>query len=197
MATMSTRREDLIQEMEKPTRMHPHKFILWLFIVSIVMIFASLTSAYIVRQAEGNWVNFQMPQIFYYSSAIILISSVLMHWAIMNAKANNIPQLRLSIVLTTLFGGAFLVMQYIGWGQLQDMGILFDGNVSGSFFYVLVGVHAFHLVSGMVFLLIMLISAFRYKVHSKQMTKIEMCATYWHFLDGLWLYLFLFLLFNM
>jgi len=196
MAVMSTQRTDMADEMDKPTRMHPHKFILYLFIVSILMIFASLTSAYIVRKGEGNWVNFQMPSIFYYSSVVILISSILMQWAVSNARANNIAMLRISMVLTAFFGTAFLVMQYLGWQDLQAMGIEFDGNVSGSFFYVLVGVHAFHLISGMVFLMIMLGAALSYKVHSKQMTKIEMCATYWHFLDALWFYLFVFLLFS-
>ena len=194
---MNTRQTELRQELERPTRMHPHKFVMWLFIVSIVMIFASLTSAYIVRQGEGEWMNFEMPSIFYYSSAIILLSSVCMHWAVNNARNNNLPLLKVSIILTAIFGGVFLAMQYIGFQDLMEMGVFFDGNVGGSFFYVLVGVHAAHLVSGVIFLLIMVIAAFRYKVHSKQMTKIEICATYWHFLDALWLYLFIFLLFRM
>ena len=195
---MTTNRTDLANEAARPARMHPKKFVLLLFIVSIVMVFAALTSAYIVRQAEGNWELFAMPSIFYYSSIIILLSSISMHWAVWNAKQNNIAMLRLAVTITTVLGLSFLVMQYLGWGELSAMGIEFSGgNVSGSFFYVLVGVHAAHLISGVIFLLIMLVAAFQYKVHSKQMTKIEMCATYWHFLDGLWLYLFIFLLFNL
>ncbi|MGB0522161.1 MAG: cytochrome c oxidase subunit 3 [Flammeovirgaceae bacterium] len=188
---------DLVNEMKKPTRMHPKKFVLWLFMVSIVMIFASLTSAYIVRQAEGNWELFELPSIFYYSSAIIFLSSVAMHWALACARNNNIPTLRLAISITTVLGLTFLIMQYLGWQELQSMGIFFEGNVSGAFLYVLTGVHAAHLVTGVIFLVIMLVAAFQYKVHSKQMLKLEMCATYWHFLDGLWIYLFFFLLFNM
>ena len=188
---------DLANEVNKPTRMHPKKFVLWLFMVSIVMIFASLTSAYIVRQAEGNWELFSLPKIFYYSSGVIFLSSVAMHWALSCARKNNVPLLRIAISITTVLGMTFLIMQYLGWQELQTMGIFFDGNVSGAFLYVLTGVHAAHLVTGVIFLVIMLVAAFQYKVHSKQMLKIEMCATYWHFLDGLWIYLFFFLLFNM
>lgn len=188
---------DMLNEMNRPTRMHPKKFVLWLFMVSIVMIFASLTSAYIVRQAEGNWELFKLPMIFYYSSGIILLSSVAMHWAVSCARNNNVQQLRLAISVTTVLGLTFLGMQVLGWQELMDMGIFWSGNVSGTFLYVLTGVHGAHLISGVIFLVIMLVAAFQYKVHSKQMVKIEMCATYWHFLDGLWIYLFLFLLFNM
>ena len=190
-------RTEFTNELERPMRMNPKKFALWLFMVSIVMLFAALTSAYIVRQAEGNWDVFEMPSIFYASTVIIFISSATMHWAVLSARRNDLSKLKLGISITAVLGMVFLVMQVLGWGDLVDISVYFVGNPSGSFLYVLTGLHGLHLVSGVIFLAIMLVAAFQYKVHSKQMVKIEMCATYWHFLDGLWLYLFFFLLFNM
>jgi len=188
----------LIQEEKQRTSlsMHPKKFALWLFIMSVVMIFAALTSAYIVRQSEGDWFVFELPTMFYWSSLVITLSSASMHWGVLSAQKDEFGKLKAAISLTTLLGILFLVMQYIGWGQLVDMNVYFVGNPSGSFVYVLSGLHGVHLISGLIFLLIVLVASFRFKVHAKSLTRLEMCATYWHFLGGLWLYLFVFLLAN-
>jgi cytochrome c oxidase subunit III len=187
---------EYIEGAEQPISMHPKKFALWLFIVSVVMVFAGLTSAYIVRQAEGNWLEFNLPSIFYYSTGIIILSSVTMHWAYTSAKADNIDMLKVAIGLTTLLGLVFLVTQWYSWVALVDRDVYFVGNPSGSFLYVFTGLHALHLISGVIFLIIVLISSFNYKVHSQNMARMEMCSTYWHFLGGLWIYLFMFLLLN-
>ena len=176
--------------------MHPKKFALWLFVVTVVMIFAAMTSAYIVRQSEGNWLEFDLPQSFWVTSGIILLSSITMHWAYWSAKRDNLKSLRIAMIATTGLGIAFLVGQYMAWGDLVAMDVYFVGNPGGSFVYVLSGLHAAHLIGGIVFLIITLVSVLRYRVHAKSMDQIEMCATYWHFLDGLWLYLFVFLLLN-
>ncbi len=186
----------LIEEPQQTLSMHPKKFSLWLFIASVVMIFAAMTSAYIVRQSDGNWLEFDMPPMLWYTSAIILASSGTMHWAYWSAKKDNLGSLKIAMSLTVLLGIAFLVGQYLSWGELVDQKVYFVGNPAGSFMYVLTGLHGAHLISGLVFLLVTLISSFRYKVHGKSLNQVEMCATYWHFLDGLWLYLFLFLLLN-
>ena len=187
---------EYIEGAEQPISMHPKKFALWLFIVSVVMVFAGLTSAYIVRQAEGNWLEFNLPSIFYYSTGIIILSSVTMHWAYTSAKADNIDMLKVAIGLTTLLGLVFLVTQWYSWVALVDRDVYFVGNPSGSFLYVFTGLHALHLISGVIFLIIVLISSLRFKIHSQNMAQMEMCTTYWHFLGGLWLYLFMFLLLN-
>ncbi len=184
------------EEVEQPVSMHPKKFALWLFIVSVIMIFAGLTSAFIVRQAEGNWLEFELPRIFWLNSAVIVLSSLTLHWAYLSAKKDQLDQLKLALGITTALGLAFLVGQWFSWVALVDMDVYFVGNPAGSFLYFLTGLHAIHLISGVIFLIIVLISSFRYKIHSKRMTTLEMCATYWHFLGALWLYLFLFLLFN-
>ena len=188
---------EVVEEPKATLSMHPKKFALWLFIVTVVMIFASMTSAYIVRQSEGNWREFDLPESFWINSGVILLSSITMHWAYLAAKRDNLKSLRIAMVATTVLGVAFLLCQYASWSDLVAMNVYFTGgNPAESFVYVLSGLHAAHLIGGVVFLLVTSVSAFRYKVHSKRMDQLEMCATYWHFLDGLWLYLFVFLLLN-
>ncbi len=186
----------IVEEANKPMAMHPKKFALWIFIASVIMIFAALTSAYIVRQSDGNWLMFDLPDSFWITSVIILISSGTMHWAYLAAKRDNLEGTKLAISITTILGVAFLVGQYIAWGDLVKRNVYFVGNPSGSFVYVLSGLHGLHIIGGVIFLLVVLVATFRFRVHSKNLAQIEMCATYWHFLDGLWLYLFVFLLLN-
>lgn len=181
---------------DQPISMHPKKFALWLFLVTIVMIFAALTSAYIVRQSEGNWLEYDLPTIFWYTSGIVIISSICLQYAYSAAKKDNMAGLRIGLGLAVLFGIIFLVGQWYSWVALVDENVFFVGNPSGSFLYVFTGLHAVHLISGVIFLIIVLISTFRYKVHSKSMNMLEMAATFWHFLAALWLYLFMFLLLN-
>ena len=184
----------IVEEPRKPLAMHPKKFAMWLFIASVLMLFMALTSAYIVRQAEGNWIYFELPTMFYTTSAVILLSSVTMQLAYWAAKKDNLERVKLMMTFTTILGLFFLVGQFLGWRDLVTNRIFLVGNPSGSFVYIITGLHALHLISAIVFLLIVLVATFRYKVHSKNLAQIEMCATYWHFLGGLWLYLFVFLI---
>ena len=185
-----------IDIVEQPISMHPKKFALWLFLVTVVMIFAALTSAYIVRQAEGNWLEYELPEIFWYTSGIVILSSIALQVAYYSAKKDNFVGLRLGMVLTVLLGIGFLIGQWYSWVALVDREVFFVGNPAGSFLYVFTGLHAVHLISGVIFLIIVLILTFRDKVHSQALNTLEMATTYWHFLGGLWLYLFLFLLLN-
>ena len=186
-----------LDEPEETLSMNPKKFMLWLAIVSIMMMFAGWTSGYLVRKAEGRWHEFEIPQIFWYSTAILLISSVSMIFAVQAAKKDNFNTLKTSISITFVFGIAFLVMQVLGFSDLIQNKLFFAGSdVASSWLYALVGLHAAHVISGLVVLLISLISAFGFKKESKNLLRIQLCATYWHFLDLLWLYLFLFLYFN-
>lgn len=185
-----------IKEPEATLSMHPKKFALWLFIVSIVMLFAALTSAYIVKQADGNWLSFKLPNIFAVNTVVIAISSITMHLAYLAAKKDALSRIKWMLLITVVLGVLFLVGQYISWSELVNSNIYFVSNyASGSFIYVFTGLHGVHLISGIIFLLITFISSLRLKVHSKKLVQIEMCMTYWHFLGGLWLYLYLFLLF--
>jgi|SRR5579859_287315 len=184
----------IVEEPKRPLAMHPKKFGMWLFMASVMMLFMSLTSAYIVRQAEGNWVFFDLPSLFYVTSVIILISSVTMQWAFFAAKKDQQQRVRTLLLMTSVLGLLFLVGQFFGWKQLVANSIYLVGNPSGSFLYILTGLHAIHIVSAIIFLWIVCGAAFRGKINSKNMASMEMCTTYWHFLGGLWLYLFIFLL---
>ena len=186
----------IVEEAGKPLAMHPKKFGLWLFIVSSCMVFAAWTSAYIVRKADGNWFVFELPNAFWVTSALIVTSSLTMHLAYTAARKDNLEGTKVALSITALLGIAFLVGQFMAWGELVARNAHFVGNPSGSFVYVISGFHGLHIIGGVVFLLIVLVAAFRYRVHSRNLSQIEMCATYWHFLDALWLYLFVFLLLN-
>ncbi len=185
----------LAEEPEETLSVNPRKFILWLFIVSILMLFASFTSAYLVRRAEGNWLEFNVPAIFGYSTGVLVLSSLSMFWALQAAKKDNFTMLRIAISVTFALGMAFLYMQFQGWGELVQNNVYFVGNPAGSFIYVFTGMHAFHLISGLLVLLFALVAAFRLRIHAKSLEQIQVAATYWHFLDVLWIYLYAFLLY--
>lgn len=185
----------LEEEPEETLSVNPKKFILWLFIVSILMLFASFTSAYLVRRAEGNWLEFKIPAVFGYSTAVLLVSSLTMHWAYLAAKKDNFNALRIAISITFALGMVFLYMQFQGWAELVQNNVFFVGNPAGSFIYVFTGMHAFHLISGLIVLVFALVAAFELRIHAKSLEQVQVASTYWHFLDALWIYLYFFLLY--
>ena len=172
------------------------KFALWLFIVSICMLFAGLTSAYIVKKSDGRWLQFDMPDMFLYSTLVLVLSSIAMHWTYLKAKDNSLKAVKIGITATATIAVVFFYMQYLSWVELVAQDVFLVGNPSGSFVYIFSGLHLAHLIGGLVFLLVVFLDTMNYKVHSKSMLAIEMCTTYWHFLGGLWIYLYLFLVMN-
>jgi len=189
----------IVEEARKPLAMHPKKFALWLFIVSVAMLFAAWTSAYIVKRGEPGWSSFELPSLFWVNTGIVLISSLTMIWAQRSARQDNLERTKLAICITFLLGVSFLVGQFQAWQQMTELGYYFTGmgsNTSSSFIYVLSGFHGFHIIGGLGFLLIVLVRTYRLQVNSKSMVSIEMCSVYWHFLSLLWLYLFVFLILN-
>lgn len=180
----------IVEEPKRPLAMHPKKFGLWLFMASVFILFMAFTSAYIVRRAEGNWQIFELPALFTYSTIVILLSSVTMQWTYFAVKRNQLVNAKNMIVLTSVAGVIFLALQWMGWGSLIESSIHLVGNPSGSFLYIITGLHAAHIISAIVFLLVVLANALRNRFNLNQ---IEMCTTYWHFLGVLWLYLFVFL----
>jgi len=190
---------EVLSEKEVGLGWHPKRVVLILLIFSIVMMFAAFTSGYIVRRDEGNWREFELPASLLINSIIIALSSATMQWAFISARKDEISRLKIGLGLTLALGLAFLVGQYHTFGDLVDGRTFFggaDANPSGSFVYVLMGVHAFHLITGLVFLAVVLRRALNYQVHSRAMLSIGNATLYWHFLGGLWLYLYLFLLLN-
>lgn len=172
--------------------------LLWISIVAMVMVFGSLTSGYIVSRGNSNWMKFELPQLFYISTAFILISSVTMNWALTSARANNFKNIKIASFLTLLLGLAFVVCQFKAWGYLVDQKIFFTGNtssVSASYLYVLTGLHMAHLAFGILAVLVVWVKALMNRYSSENLLGIRLCAIFWHFLDILWICLFLFLLF--
>ncbi|MCB0483912.1 MAG: cytochrome c oxidase subunit 3 [Flavobacteriales bacterium] len=172
--------------------------LLWVGIVSIIMLFAGLTSGYIVRQAEGDWLVVSLPSAFWWSTLIIVLSSATMWWGQHAIKKGNTKLLGIALGITLSLGLLFMALQFLGWNQLVQNGIYMTGpqsNVAGSFLYVIPGLHLAHLIFGLFSL-----AYTRYKVSSgaysaQQYSGVSLTATYWHFLDFLWVYLFFFLLY--
>lgn len=184
------------QEPEPTLSMNPKRFALWLFIVSIVMIFASMTSAYLVRRAEPNWTQFELPGILWASTAIIILSSFTMQMAYLSARRNAMGAVKTLTLITLVLGIAFLILQYESWIRLQQINIYLNGNPSGSFLYVLTGLHGFHLITGLVYIAIVTGMAFRNKIDGQNPLDLELSTIYWHFLDLIWVLLFGFLLWS-
>lgn len=199
METISPVAEQLTSREEKQiTREKVAKPMLYLSMGSMFMLFAAFTSAYIVRMKKGDWMHFDVPQIFYISTAIILVSSVTMNWVLSSAKKNDFKNIRLGALITLLLGAGFVICQVMGWSVLYSQKIVFAGkysNASGSFFYVLTLMHLLHLFGGMIALLVVWIKSIQGKYDSENLLGVRLCAIFWHFLDVLWICLFLFLLF--
>ena len=180
--------------MEQRKRIHPHKFTLWVGIASIIMMFAGLTSAYIVKRNQPNWVTFDVPRIFWYSTAVIIISSIVLMQALKAFKQREIQRYRSLVIATLVLGVLFVIMQVIGFSELWAKGMTLQANVSFSFLYVIVGLHALHVLGGIIALLVLFLKAFSNKVRNYDAVPVEVMSTYWHFVDFLWIYLFIFLL---
>lgn len=175
------------------------KPLLWISMISMAMIFAGLTSALVVRKAEGNWLQFDFPIWFYISTVLIIASSFTMNWAKNSIKKDNSDSARKGFNFTLILGLGFTLTQYLTWQVLYDKGVYFTGpgsNASGSFLYVLTLLHLLHLAGGVIALLITFYKFNKGEYTSKSLLGVELCAIFWHFLDFLWLYLFLFLLYN-
>jgi cytochrome c oxidase subunit 3 len=166
--------------------------LLLLILATIVMLFAGLTSGYIVRQAESNWLVFDLPKSLDYSTAIIIFSSWSMVMAQMAINKNKFKQLSNYLTITLLLGVGFCFTQFQAWSELVSMGIYFTGNPSGSFLYVLTFIHLLHLVGGLVFLVIVTLQSYRNSYTSDNQLNIKLCALLWHFLGLLWVYLYIF-----
>lgn len=175
-------------------KLHPKEFLMWGFLVSVFMIFAGFTSGYIVRRADGNWLEFVLPNGFIYSTILVLLSSATMFWAVKAARKDNLERVKIAISLTILLGVGFILAQLNAYNQLVDMGLFLVGNPSSSFLYIITGMHALHIVSAIIVLFVIFANVFRYKVHSKNMMGLRLGSMFWHFLGALWIYLYVFFL---
>ena len=179
---------------EQRKKIHPHKFTLWVAIGSITMMFAGLTSAYIIKRNQANWITFNLPVVFWYSTAVIIASSVTLLLAKKAFDNREMSKHRQFLIATLVLGILFIALQIVGFSQLWKSGLTLTKNVSISFLYPIVGLHAVHVIAGVIALVVMFLKAFSTKSRSYSAVPIEMMSTYWHFVDLLWIYLFIFLM---
>lgn len=179
---------------EQRKKIHPHKFIMWVAIASILMMFAGLTSAYIVKSNQAAWKEVVMPKIFWASTAVILFSSLVVQMALRSFKQREMQRYRLLIAFTFILGIGFVILQWFGFMQLWDQQVTFKGSGAGQFLYVIFGLHAVHVLGGVIALMVMFVKAFFGRTKFYGSVQVEVMATYWHFVDILWIYLFVFFL---
>ncbi len=176
-------------------RIHPHKFTLWVAIGSMIMMFAGLTSAYIVKGSLPGWSTVEVPKVFYISTVVLLISSLTIQVANKAFKERKMQQYRRMVLITTLLGVTFIAMQIYGFNQLMESGVIIrGGSGAGQFLYIIFGLHGIHVLGGVIALIVMFARAFSSKNRNYNPVSIEIAGTYWHFVDLLWIYLFVFFL---
>jgi len=173
-------------------KIHPHKFTLWVAMASIIMMFAGLTSAYIVKSNAPNWETIETPKLFIFSTIVLLASSLSVQLALRAFKQRQMSQYRLLLCITAILGLAFAALQYFGFKWMWAHGVSFKGAGQGQFLYVIAGLHLLHVIGGIVALAIMAVRAFYSNRRNYNSIPVEVAATYWHFVDALWLYLWVF-----
>jgi cytochrome c oxidase subunit 3 len=186
-------------QVEDRLNLKAKKFLMWLFIIASFMMFDALTSGFIVY-TEGNverGIKVLLPTAFMYSSVIIVLSSLTAHMAYLSAKGLQLAKQKLYIGITILLGIAFFYSQYQAWQALFDSGAYFvNYNASQSFIYVFSGAHLIHVLVGLFFLIYALLGVFRNIPPVRNLFRMEIASIFWHFLDILWIYLYVFLLLN-
>jgi cytochrome c oxidase subunit 3 len=176
-------------------KIHPHKFTLWVAIGSILMMFAGLTSAYIVKRAQANWALLEIPSAFWISTVVILTSSVTIYLAGKAFEGRQMLKYRRLLGITALLGTIFLVLQIAGFASLagQDIKLVGAGsNASFSFLLAIASLHGLHVLGGVIALIVMYVRSRSAKLRNYSTVPIEVAATYWHFVDLLWIYLIVF-----
>ena len=176
-----------------------YKLLLLFAMISMTMMFAGLTSAFVVSKSRADWLkDFQLPIAFYISTAVIIGCSVTFHLAKKAIQNDNRKATTTYLLSTLALGILFVILQFVGFGQVVANGYYFTGSESSittTFLYIVTLVHLLHLAGGIISLLIIIYNHFKQKYNSTQTIGIELGAMYWHFLDLLWVYLFLFLYF--
>ncbi|PRX57731.1 cytochrome c oxidase subunit 3 [Flagellimonas meridianipacifica] len=190
---------DLTQGTAKQKNDRAKKMMLWFGIVSLIMGFAGWTSAYIVSSKRTDWISdLDLPQAFLWSTATIILSSLTYILAKNSVKKDNQRQGTSFLLATLVLGGIFIALQFVGFSQMLENGYYFTGptsNIKMSYVFLIAAVHIVHVVAGIISLLVVLVQQLRSKYTPENMLGLELGATFWHFLDILWVYLILFMYF--
>lgn len=190
--------EQDLQEELTVARRKSAKPMLWISMISMVMFFAGLTSAYVISMKRDDWVSFDLPQAFYISTFLIVASSITLFLSQKFLKKDKRQLSLVFVIATLLLGIGFVWQQYVGFNQLKSVGLFFTGpesTVSTSFIIGITFMHVLHLLAGLLVLLVVIYNHFKYKYKSDNMLGFELGAIFWHFVDILWIYLFFFFYF--
>ena len=190
--------EQTLQEELTVAKKKSAKPMLWVSMISMVMFFAGLTSAYVISMKRDDWVSFDLPQAFYVSTFLIVASSITLFLSQKFLKKDKRQLSLLFVVVTLVLGIGFIWQQYVGFNQLRSVGLFFTGpesTVSTSFIIGITFMHVLHLLAGVLVLLVVIYNHFKYKYKSDNMLGFELGAIFWHFVDILWIYLFFFFYF--
>ncbi len=190
---------DLTEGTQEEKRARSKKMMLWFGIISLIMSFAAWTSAYIVSSKREDWLkNFELPNAFLISVGIIVVSSATFIMAKQALKRNKMQLVTIWLFVTLALGIAFIYNQFVGFGEIITAGYNFTGptsNVTMSYVFLIAAVHIAHVAVGLICILVVIYNHFKQKYGSENMLGFELAANFWHFVDILWVYLFLFLYF--
>jgi cytochrome c oxidase subunit 3 len=187
-----------LEQEYKQAKRKSAKPMLWVSMISMTMMFAGLTSAYVVSRKRSDWVSFDLPNAFYISTVLIILSSITFILAKAFIKKDNRKLTTVTLLSTLILGLGFIYYQFQGFNQLFDAGLVFAGaesTVKSSFIYGITLAHLAHIAAGIIVLLVVLVNHFNKKYTSKDSLGLELGAIFWHFVDILWIYLFLFFYF--
>jgi len=190
---------DLTQGTLEEKNKRAKKMMLWFGIVSLIMSFGGLTSAFIVSSSREDWLqDFILPRAFSVSLVLILLSSVTFILAKRGLKSNNRSTTTIFLLITLVLGIGFVISQFLGFNQIIESGYNFTGptsNITMSYIYIIAVAHIAHVIAGLICLLVVIYNHFKQRYNSQNMLGLELAATFWHFVDILWVYLFFFLYF--
>src|SRR5947208_3366725 len=167
---------------------------IWILLTAIIMLFAGLSSAYIVLRGVPAWQNIQLPSLLWTNTAVLLLSSVAVELSRRAIRRNDIQSMKSWLAVGGALGLTFLIGQLAAWRQLVNAGVYLPSTLQSSFFYILSGLHGLHLLGGVAGLGIVLVMALRNRLSAFRYEPLKLCSKYWHLMDGLWVYLFLLLL---
>jgi len=190
--------EQTLQQELTVARKKSAKPMLWVSMISMVMFFAGLTSAYVISMKRDDWVTFDLPDAFYMSTILIVLSSITLILSQRFLKQDKRQISLVLVIVTLILGIAFIWQQYVGFNELKNAGLYFTGpgsTVSTSFIIGITLMHVLHLIAGVFVLFIVIYNHFKYKYKPNDLLGFELGAIFWHFVDVLWIYLFFFFYF--
>jgi cytochrome c oxidase subunit 3 len=184
--------------MDAQIRSRTSKQMMYVSIISMIMMFAGLTSAYVISSKREDWISFELPQALYISTLLIILSSITYLFAKKSIQKDNRQQTTLFLVITLLLAFGFVFFQFEGFNQLREAGLYFTGKgsvVSSSLLVVISFAHLIHVAAGIIVLLVVIFNHLNHKYKENDALGMEIGGIFWHFVDILWIFLFLFFYF--